>query len=80
MQPLDVCVNKSFKDSLRKKYIDYCIDLKEIKNIKVSRKNILGWINEVWNSPLNIPNNLIENNFLVTGLVNKESELNLCIF
>lgn len=36
MQPLDVCVNKSFKDSLRKKYIDYCIDLKEIKIIKVS--------------------------------------------
>ena len=78
MQPLDVCVNKSFKDSLRKKYIDYCIDLKEIKNIKVSRKNILEWINEVWNSPLNIPNNLIEKSFLVTGLVNKESELNLC--
>ena len=42
------------------------------------RKNILEWINEVWNSPLNIPNNLIEKSFLVTGLVNKESELNLC--
>ena len=34
MQPLDVCVNKSFKDSLRKKYMDYCIDLKEIKILK----------------------------------------------
>ena len=42
------------------------------------RKNILEWINEVWNYPLNISYNLIEKSFLVTGLVNKESELNLC--
>ena len=42
MQPLDVCVNKSFKDSLRKKYIDYCIDLKEIKNIKVEKIYLNG--------------------------------------
>ena len=47
MKPLYRCVNKSFKDSLRKKYIDYCIDLKEIKNIKVTRKIILELINEV---------------------------------
>ena len=29
-------------------------------------------------SPLNIPNNFVEKSFLLTGLVNKEIELNLC--
>ena len=38
MQLLDISVSKSLKESLRKKYIDFCIYLKEIKNIKWQEK------------------------------------------
>ena len=46
-QPLDVSTNKPFKEEIRRKYYEYCI---ENTKFKVSRKQIIDWVGEIWNS------------------------------
>ena len=78
MQPLDVSVNKGFKDALRKKYVDYCIDINQFQNKKVTKIQMLNWINDIWNNKNMISEKIIKKSFLVTGLVNKDEELSMC--
>ena len=41
LQPLDVSINKQFKEEIRGKYNEYCI---ENTDLKVSRKQIINWV------------------------------------
>ena len=41
LQPLDVSINKPFKDELRKKYTDYWIETKN-SNAKVSQNDLIN--------------------------------------
>ena len=43
LQPLDISVNKVFKNAINEKYIQYCIS-NGTENIKVNRTNIIDWI------------------------------------
>ena len=51
LQPLDISVNKVFKNSYKKKYTEYVVTQSEnffngVK--KPSRDDILNWIDEIW--------------------------------
>lgn len=46
LQPLDVVINKPFKDLIRKKYIKYSISI-NLDNAKVSYNKILDWISDI---------------------------------
>jgi hypothetical protein len=65
LQPLDMPVNKVFKNAIKEKYIQYCIS-NGIENIKVSRTNILNWICSIWNNNEIISRELIYNSFRCT--------------
>ena len=45
--PLDVAINKPFKEYMRRKYIDYSA-LKNLDNAKISNNTLLNWITEIW--------------------------------
>ena len=49
LQPLNVSINKLFKDGIRNKYAEYLIKNKDISN-KVKREDIINWIADVWYS------------------------------
>lgn len=71
LQPLDVSINKPFKDLLKDMYIQACINAK--KHIeKVKREIIINWIVDAWNNKNNINENIIKNSFLITGISNNE--------
>ena len=45
-QPLDVSINKLFKEGIRNKYAEYLIKNKDMSN-KVNREDIIKWIADV---------------------------------
>ena len=45
--PLDVTINKPFKDELKMRYTKYCIDQKDTKT-RVIQKDQINWIGEIW--------------------------------
>ena len=47
LQPLDVVINKPFKDLIIKKYVEYSISINR-DNAKVSYNKILDWISDIW--------------------------------
>ena len=47
LQPLDVVINKPFKDALRKKYIEYCSLTNDITT-KITREKMIEFICETW--------------------------------
>ena len=48
LQSLDVCINKLFKDELKKRYTKYWKVQKDTKTKILRRYNKLGWRNLVW--------------------------------
>ena len=50
IQPLDVVINKPFKDALRKKYIEYCSISNNI-NAKISKEKMIEFIVDTWHDP-----------------------------
>ena len=66
IQPLDVSINKQFKDELRKKYTDYWMETKN-SNAKVSLNVLINWVWEAWYSK-NISSNMIRKSFKAAGI------------
>ena len=50
LQPLDVVVNKPFKEGIKKLYVEYCLE-SGTECIKVSRNKIIEMITKVWCDP-----------------------------
>lgn len=69
LQPLDVVINKPFKEALKKLYVEYCIE-NEAENSPVSRKKILEMITKVWWDENIITKEMIYKSFRVTGIAN----------
>ena len=69
LQPLDVVVNKPFKEAIKKLYVEYCLEV-GIENTKVSRNKIIEMIIKVWWDPSIITKDMIYNSFRCTGIAN----------
>ena len=61
LQSLNLSINKTFKDELRKKYTDYLMETKK-SNAKVSQNDLINWVWEVWYSK-SISSNKIRKSF-----------------
>jgi hypothetical protein len=68
-QPLDVCINKPFKQAIKEKYIAFCINNGGQK-IKVSLTKMIEFICEVWYDNNVITKEMVYNSFRVTGIAN----------
>lgn len=70
LQPLDIAVNKPFKDNLKKCYTQYQLENYNNtitnKQAKVDRKKIVEWVNGIWDKE--IDNGVICNGFKKTGI------------
>ena len=69
LQPLDVSINKLFKEEVRNKYAEYLIKNKDMSN-KVNREDIIKWIADVWYSDKIISKLSIINTFKGCGISN----------
>ena len=47
LQPIDVSINKTFKDGLKKSYTKYWIDQKDNK-AKVIKEYLINLVGEIW--------------------------------
>ena len=47
LQPIDVYINKPFKDELKKRYTKYCIDQKDTK-ARITQEDLINWVGEIW--------------------------------
>ena len=68
-QPLDVSVNKPFKNALREKYISYCIQNGN-NDLKISRSKMIQFICEIWYDDKIITKEIIYKSFRATGIAN----------
>ena len=69
LQPLDLSINKLFKEGIRYKYAEYLIKNKDTSN-KVNREDIIKWISDVWYSDKIISKISIINTFKACGISN----------
>ena len=68
LQPLDVCINKPFKDKIRSLWTNHITQKYKNNETKtISKKQLLDWICISWN---NIDESIIKNAFLTTGISN----------
>ena len=67
LQPLDVVVNKPFKEGIKKLYDEYCLE-SGAECIKVSRNKFIEMITKVWWDPNLITKEMIYNSFRYTGI------------
>ena len=68
IQPLDVVVNKPFKDSLRKVYLEYCSQLND-SSVKITREKMIEFICNIWYNPNVITSEMIIKSFKCTGII-----------
>ena len=69
LQPLDIAINKPFKDDMRKKYNEFAI--KYGGNKKPVSEDLIEWIVSSWYDPKVIPKEMIINSFKKTAISNK---------
>ena len=69
LKPLEVVINKRFKDYIRIRNIKYYYEKNNLETL--SRDLIINWISEVWWDNNLITPFMIQNSFKVTGLINK---------
>jgi hypothetical protein len=62
LQPLDVVVNKPFKDAIKKLYIEHCIET-GMEKTKVNRNKIIEMVSKVWWDPNIITKDMIYKSF-----------------
>ena len=72
LQPLDVVINKPFKDQLRQLWQDWMINGKHQftasgKQKKPTKNQVLQWIKTAWET---IPESMVRKSFLKTGITN----------
>ena len=70
MQPLDVAINRPFKNYLKELYIKHCLG-KNNTFAKIKRTDILEWIGIIWYDDKLITKSMIYNSFKTCGLSNK---------
>ena len=68
IQPLDVSINKHFKDALKKEYINYCINMNE-ENLKITREKMIEFVCKVWYDEYIITKEMIKKSFICTGII-----------
>ena len=73
LKPLDVCLNKPFKDGVRKRWMEWmAIGIQEFtatgRQKKPSEELICSWIADAWRE---IPTDMIESSFLKCGITNR---------
>ena len=73
MQPLDIRVNKVFKENIYKKYNDFKLSTALEK--KVILNNKIDWVSEIWWSEETISINTIKNSFIKSGITNNINQL-----
>ena len=73
IQPLDVVINKPFKDALRKKYIEHCAEGSDF-TIKISRDTMIQFICDVWYDPNIITEEMITKSFMCTGIIYSQNQ------
>ena len=71
LQPLDVSVNRPFKDALRHCYENALSIFNQKKMPKIKREVLLKWIIDLWYNNEIIKSDVIVKSFLVTGISNK---------
>ena len=69
IQPFFVSINYSFNNAVRNKFINNIINNNnDINHIKVSKIEVINWINEVWYDYNIIKKNMIFKSFKETGI------------
>ena len=71
LQPLDVGVNKPFKDHMRQEYDDFMwdqYDTPDAERKKVERINVGFWVNKVWYDDEKITKETIQKSFKRCGI------------
>ena len=66
LQPLDVSINKPFKDELKKKYTKYCMDQQDNK-ARVTQEDLINWVAEVWYDD-KLSSEIISKSFKAAGI------------
>ena len=69
LQPLDLAINKPFKDNMRKKYTEFVI--KFGGNKKPVAEDLIEWVISSWYEPNVISKDMIINSFKKTAISNK---------
>ena len=72
LQPLDKCLNKPFKDNIRRKYLSWLITgpfefTPAGKKKAPSRNQVLRWVKDAWQE---IPAEMVERSFKSCGISN----------
>ena len=70
LQPLDVSINKPFKQALREKYVKFCCENGN-ENLKISRTKMIQFICDTWYDDNIITKEMVYKSFRVTGISNK---------
>jgi len=74
LQPLDISLNKPFKDGVRKRWMEWMANgIHELtatggRQKKPSEELICSWIVDAWHE---IPTDMIESSFLICGVTNR---------
>ena len=69
LQPLDLAINKPFKDNMRKKYTDFVFNFWGDK--KPVAEDLIEWIISSWYEPNVISKDMIINSLKKTAISNK---------